>query len=297
MMALAAGPGCASGNPSESNGKQRVVTNLYVLEWLTDRLTDGTPIQVENLVPPGAEPHDAELTSKDTIDLADADLAVVLTGIQPALDDALGSVRSAPTFDAAEYADLVTPTGDGQTNEAEKDPHFWLDPVRLEQVATALAGELSERAPDSADQIATNADRLEAELQTLDADYESGLSNCRSTALVTSHTAFTYLADRYGFDRLGLSGLDPTAEPNQRELADLVSALRQGGKVTTVYYEPASGPALAEMVAPELNAETAPLDPIEVAPTETGPDQMTPDQVIATMRDNLSTLKKGQGCG
>ena len=316
---------CGS-NKGGGTAPRTVVTNLYVLEWLTQRIGGGE-VQVNNLVPPGAEPHDAELTAADTVALADADLAVVLTGIQPSLDDALDTTRTGPVFEAGEFADLLTATedplhadedeeaGNAEGEDADEhaeesghvDPHFWLDPIRLQQVGNALAEELGAQFPEQRAKFLRNAGQLAEELTTVDSDYSAALGGCSSKNLVTSHTAFTYLADRYGFVQIGLNGLDPTAEPNSSELAALVEHLKESGDVETVYYEPSSGSALAETAAEEIGASTAPLDPLEVAPT---PDTSSGDtssgdtssgdnssDVLSTMRKNLQTLQDGQGCG
>ena len=67
--------------------------------------------------------------------------------------------------------------------------------------------------------------------------------------LVTAHDAFGYLADRYGLDVVGISGLSPSQEPvagaARRRSPDLVD--ERG--VTTVYTETLVDPAVAETVA------------------------------------------------
>ena len=77
----------------------------------------------------GAEPHDLELTPRDVAELADADLVVYLSGFQPAVDDAV----------AEQASDVVStwPAAADLRPRRRVDPHFWLDPTRLADVAGA----------------------------------------------------------------------------------------------------------------------------------------------------------------
>ena len=79
---------------------------------------------------------------------------------------------------------------------------------------------------------------------------------------MTSHNAFGYLGERYGFSQLGITGLTPEAEPSPKALAATIDFVR-AHDVTTIYYETLVSPAIADTVASETGAATAVLDPIE----------------------------------
>ncbi len=119
---------------------------------------------------------------------------------------------------------------------------------------------------------------------------QQGLADCAVTTLVTSHDAFGYLADRYGLEVVGISGLSPSAEPSAASLAEISTLVRERG-VTTVYTETLVDPAVAETVAQEAGVRTAVLDPLEGLTDESaGSDH------LEVMRANLATLQEGQGC-
>ena len=174
----------ASGPGSGSDGAPSVVASFYPLEFVAERI-GGPWVSVENLTPPGVEPHDVELTPKDVTKVADADLVVYLEGFSPAVDDAVSqSASDEAAFDVGRYADLdltytpieegeVTPDGAGAT-----DPHFWLDPTRLAKVADELATRLADLAPAHAQEIEANAEALRGELADLDAELDAGLATC-----------------------------------------------------------------------------------------------------------------------
>jgi zinc transport system substrate-binding protein len=296
--------GCGgSGDATASGGEGlTVVAGFYPLEWTAQRV-GGARLDVSSLTPPGAEAHDLELAPQDVAAVADADLLVYLDGFQPALDEAAQNEAADTAWDAGQAADLTLTAAedahDGET-EAEHaehaadgaavDPHFWLDPVRLASVGDALAQRLTEADPDGAATYEQNAAALRADLEGLDAEVQAGLAGCAVDTLVTAHDAFGYLADRYGLEVVGISGLSPSQEPDPAQLAEIASLVRERG-VTTVYTETLVDPAVAETVATEAGVRTAVLDPIEGLT-----DESAGSDYLEVMRANLTTLQEGQSC-
>jgi zinc transport system substrate-binding protein len=273
---VAAGCGGSSGN-----GRQKsVVAAFYPLAWAAQQV-GGDAVDVENLTPPGAEPHDIELTPGDIEDIQNADLVLYLGhGFQPAMAKAVAN-RSGPSIDLLSGQELNSaPEGEeGLT----ADPHVWLDPIRFARIVNAVGRELNRPKP---------ASRLTQRLRRLDAEYESGLADCQRHEIVTSHAAFGYLAARYGLRQIALTGVTPEAEPTAKGLLRLIDEVKTSG-ATTVFFETLVSPRLAETVARESHAETAVLNPLE---------GLTKDEVAAgqdymsVMRANLATLKRALGC-
>jgi zinc transport system substrate-binding protein len=286
------GAGSATGSAT-GDASLDVVAAFYPLAFLAERV-GGERVSVINLTKPGAEPHDVELTSRAVASVADADLVVYLSGFQPAVDDAVDAEASDRSWDAAPSANLsllFTPTDDGEhSDERAVDPHFWLDPQRYADVAEALADALADADPAGAAAYATNAITLRAELDRLDDEWAAGTTTCRSRDLVTSHTAFGYLADRYGFIQRGITGLSPEAEPTPEALASAADFVREH-VVRTIYFETLVSPAIAETVAAEAGADTAMLDPLEGLT-----DESAGGDYLKVMRANLATVRAGQSC-
>ncbi|NEK60268.1 zinc ABC transporter substrate-binding protein [Geodermatophilus sabuli] len=302
--------GCGGSEEASGGGGLTVVAGFYPLEWAAARV-GGDRVDVSSLTPPGAEAHDLELTPQDVAAVAEADLLVYLDGFQPALDEAAGSEAADTSWDAGQAADLSLTAaddhgheheGEGEEPEGEEpegeqhgdeepvDPHFWLDPIRLAAVGDAVADRLAVLDPDGGATYEENAAALRADLEALDAEMQAGLGDCAVDTLVTSHDAFGYLADRYGLEVVGISGLSPSQEPDPAQLAEISTLVRERG-VTTVYTETLVDPAVAETVADEAGVETAVLDPLEgLTDDSAGADY------LEVMRANLVTLQEGQSC-
>jgi zinc transport system substrate-binding protein len=292
--------GCGSGDDGSGSGagsgELTMLAGFYPLEWTAARV-GGELVSVSSLTPPGAEAHDLELAPRDVAAIAEADLLVYLAGFQPALDEAAESEGGDHAWDAGQAADLVAGEGDpaeeehaGHEDEGAVDPHFWLDPTRLAGVGDALADRLAELDPDNASTYAANAAALRADLEALDQEMETALSACSVSTLVTSHDAFGYLAERYGLEVVGISGLSPSQEPDPAQLAEIATLVRERG-VTTVYTETLVDPAVAETVAQEAGVQTAVLDPLEGLT-----DRSDGADYLEVMRANRAVLQEGQSC-
>ena len=267
------GPGAASA----ASGAERldVVAGFYPLQFLAERV-GGDAVQVEGLAPAGAEPHDLELGPLLVAGLSTADLVLYLQGFQPAVDDAVEQQAAGRALDAA----AVEPLVDG-------DPHVWLDHARTARLADAVAERLAAAAPGSAAGFRERAAALRTELTALDAEFRAGLATCERRELVTSHTAFGYLARAYGLSEVGITGLTPDEEPTPARLAEVAELARSSG-VTTIFFEETVSPKVAEALAAEVGAQAAVLSPLETRPE--GGDYLT------GMRADLEALRTALGC-
>ncbi len=272
---------CSAAEPS---GKPEVVASFYPLQFVAHRIV-GDHAEVKDLTAPGVEPHDLELSPRQTASLSSAAVVFYEAGLQPAVDHAVANQTPEHVVDAAEVVRLHS-AEDGRGT----DPHFWLDPTLLGQAADAFTAAISAAdAAHAADYRSAN-DQLQSDLSALDAEYRAGLKDCRSRTLVVSHDAFGYLGRRYDLDVHPIAGLSPDAEPSARRLSELAALVRDDG-VTTVFSERLASPKLADTLASDLGVRTAVLDPIEgLTSADAG------DDYLSLMRANLAAVRKAGGC-
>ncbi len=194
---------CGSGGTSGGGGSGgdgdtvQVLASFYPLQFVAERV-GGDRVEVSNLTPPAAEPHDLELSPAQARTVGTADLVVYQSGFQAAVDEAVEGRQPAHVVDASEAAGLEehpggseagTSTADAEEGHADDghdhssegglDPHFWLDPTRLVPVAEQVAAELTAIDPDGADEYAANLAALTADLTALDTEYSEGLAELR----------------------------------------------------------------------------------------------------------------------
>jgi zinc transport system substrate-binding protein len=278
------------------DGRISVVAGAYPFAFVAQQV-GGERVDVVNLTPPGAEPHDLELSPRQTAQVVDAQLILLLPGFQPAFDDAVTqNADPAHVLDIATVVPLQPVPTDASSGEAATttqgapaDPHVWLNPLNLALLARAVADRLALVDPPHAPQYRANADELVHQLHQLDQEFRTRLANCAITTIVTNHAAFGYLASRYGLTQVSISGLDPEIEPSPQQLADVVQAARAAG-VTTVFAETLANPAAADALGRELGVTVETLNPVE------GVSDPTTQDYFSIMRSNLDTLATANQC-
>jgi zinc transport system substrate-binding protein len=293
VLALGGLAACGDNDASAGSDKVSVVAAFYPLQFIAERV-GADAVTVTNLAKPGAEPHDLELNPQQVREVADADLVVYLKGFQPAVDETVAQQAAHRSFDVATVQPLLNASAadeeeGGQDHLGGKDPHVWLDPTRLAAIADQLAGRLGAVDKAHAADYTVRATGLRTDLTALDAEYASGLRTCQRHEIVTSHSAFGYLAARYHLRQIGITGLSPEDEPTPQHLAAVAAQARQLG-ATTIFFETLVSPKVAEAVANEVHATTAVLDPIE------GLQPGSSDDYFSVMRRNLTTLRTALGC-
>ncbi|MCS6710753.1 zinc ABC transporter substrate-binding protein [Brachybacterium sp. EF45031] len=183
---------------------------------------------------------------------------------------------------ADEHAGEAHTEGDGH-DHGSTDPHFWHDPQRMATLAGALGEQLASVAPQAAAAIRERTDRVVADLTALDEELTGTFSEVAGPKpFVTSHAAFTYLAERYGLDQIGISGIDPETEPSPQRLLELERTITEEN-VTTVFFEATASPKVATTLAERVGVTTAQLDNLE---TQQSPEADYP----AVMRSNAAAL-------
>ena len=274
VLALAAPlSACGAG---ASDGRPTVVASFYPLEYVVKEIA-GDQVRVVNLTAPGVEPHDLELKPRQVGELTDADLVVYESKLQPAVDEAVEQNAEKQSLDVAPDVDLE-----------EGNPHFWLDPLRLEKAATAIEERLAKVDPDHADTFAANLATLRDTLTGIDQDFTNGLEDCQRDVIVTSHDAFGYWS-RYGIESAPIAGLSPDAEPSAAHL-DQLRTLIEKDHVTTVFSETLASPKMADVLSHDLGLASAVLDPIE------GIEKGSSADYVSIMRANLAAMQKANGC-
>ena len=132
-LVLASGMSACSALKSESSssasaphtiapGKTLTVsTSFYPIQYLAEAI-GGNLVKVSSVTPSNVEPHDFELSGKETAELSKADLIAYVPGFQPSLDKAVKEVGSGPTVvDLSKPANLVHHEGVEEEHEHSEE--------------------------------------------------------------------------------------------------------------------------------------------------------------------------------
>jgi manganese/zinc/iron transport system substrate-binding protein len=235
---------------------QAVATTGMVADVV--RQVGGDRVEVRQLMGPGVDPHLYKPTSADASALGRADV-IFYTGLM--LEGRMGDLfarvgrQGRPVYALAESVPaerLLEP----EDFEGHYDPHIWFDvSLWAETVPTVVRG-LSEVDPEGREAYEVAGKELQERLAALHAwclEKAAELPEERRV-LVTSHDAFNYFGEAYGFKVVALQGVSTVSEASLADVSSLIDFLKEQ-EVPAVFVESSVNPAVMERVAKEAGVK------------------------------------------
>lgn len=278
--------GCVDA-PTQNSGKLKVVTTFYPLYEIAHQV-GGDMVEIKNLVPAGAEPHDYEPTPKDIVAIYESQMFVANGGqLEPWVDGI--------------WADLLEHSHTRSMNAANNsypvisgDPHYWLDPLKYAHLVEAFTSIISEIRVDypHKEYYESRSKAYLEKLNELDKKFSEGLKSCVHREFVANHAAFAYLAQRYNLTMIPIAGLSPDAEPSPKIIAELIKTV-QAKNIKYILTESLVSPKIADTIAQETGAQTLVLNPLEGL---TDKEIAEGQDYVSIMEQNLKNLKIALEC-
>lgn len=282
----------------------KAVASLFPLQDFA-KAVGGERVQVDILLPPGAEPHSWEPRPSDLAKIYRADFFLYIgRAMEPWADDLLKAsqgarlkvveaIRGLPLLEAKDSQE-GSPHGHDHRQAEKMDPHVWLEFSFNMKIVDLIAVAFSEKDPGGAPQYRGNAEAYKSKLDALDKKYRATLSRCHHRQIILGgHSAFAYMAKRYDLKQIALYGISPNAEPTPKKLREVIHAAKKNG-VKYIFFEELVNPKLAHVLAKEAGIQTLVL--------HSGAN-LTRDQLkrkvsfLELMERNLENLRRGLDCG
>lgn len=305
-VAATSGPG---GDPLQ------VVVTTGILGDIVRQVLDGTGAAVEVVMPPGVDPHAYAPSASDGLALREADL-VVANGLD--LEESLLDVLEAAAEDGVavvevgEELDTVLEAGEGGDGHGDEDhdhdddedhdehdhgafdPHIWLDPINVGQIAEVVAAAYAEVDADVADTVTGNASGVVADMEALDVELQELVATLDEDQrlLVTNHDALRYLAARYGFEVIAtvLPGTSTDVDVTAAGFTELVNTIEDAG-VPAIFAETSSSDRLAQSLAEEVGD----IEVVELYTGSLGEPGSGADTVAGIIRTDIERIVDALG--
>lgn len=273
--------------PAIPNTKQTILTSIYPV-YVIAKNVSGDVFKVENLLPPGENPHEYQLKPEDVKKIQNTDLIILNgLGIDDWLVETISRVNSGknktirlittnlPLIYISNYASSKSGT--------IPDPHFWLDPTLMMQAASNLSGLLIKLSPQNKMQIEQNLKSFCERLLNLDKKIKDELSAVKNKSVIFQHNGYAYFARRYGLEIVGYVEEVPGAPSSPQYLSRLIKNARKF-KTAAVFGEPCGSNELVKRIAEELKIPYAVIDPLETGNSD-------PKYYEQKMSENLNIIK------
>ncbi len=305
---------CSSRSPE--TGRLAVTASIYPLADVV-RAIGGQGVEVYVLIPPGASPHVFEPSPEVYRRFSRARLFVMVGAglefwaeklIEANAGEDLRVIRAAAGVELIQaaghdhepIADEDRPSVDdsagrrafpGHETTARQEehrtgnPHVWLDPLLMEDLAGRICQALSELDPQRAPGYSRNLSHFQQELTELHQEIQEATSRFDVKEFVAFHPSWSYFARRYGLSEVGIIQQSPGRDPTPRQIEEIIAAVRRY-HIRAVFAEPQFNSAAARAIAEEAGVAVLILDPLG------GPDRPGRDSYIALMRHNLEIIKE-----
>jgi zinc transport system substrate-binding protein len=174
--------------------KLKVVASFYIPYEFTKNV-GGERVEVKNLVPAGAEPHDFEPSPADIRAIEEAHVFVYNgAGMESWVERVLSVVKNRDRLVVIEMTQGLPLRKAEDEEEFEFDPHAWTDPILVKEMVKNIRDGLIAADSAGSSVYTDNAKAFQANLDALDAQVREGLKACRAEG-------FYHLAQIHGLLR------------------------------------------------------------------------------------------------
>lgn len=264
------------------------------------RAIGGADVNCVILLPPRQSPHEYVPTPQDRVSIAKASL-VVKNGlmIDNWVDKLLDEAPSAAVVDVGQVVKergikplqteevSVTPASETKPGEDEDvsagNPHIWLDPRVQAMAAEAIRDALVKMDPAHKEGYESRAKAYLEDLRKLDQDFAQAAKGFKRKDFIGFHSAYAYLAQRYGLNQVASVEELPDQGPSPAQLKNIIDLIREK-HIKVIFTESAFEPKAANRIVDETGVKTGVLQPLE---TYDSLDQT----YTSLMRANLEALK------
>lgn len=244
------------GDESGGNGEKiRVITTLPLFADFV-REIGGDRVEVTSLVPLGADPHTFEPSPRDVEAITKADIAYangldlepsLIRLLEPNLSGGASLIllgeaavdAGAATREGGEHKDEGQGEPSSEQGGPSVDPHMWMDPANAALYVAAIRDGLSEIDPDRSASYAKSYANYTGDIDEV-GNYVSSETEVVPDdlrKLVTTHDAFGYFAQAFGFEVVEFVAESPGGDPSPEDIAKIAAVL-EGQGVPAVFVEP-----------------------------------------------------------
>jgi zinc transport system substrate-binding protein len=287
----------------QSDEKLTIYTSVYPIQFIIEKI-GGTTVNTLTIFPPGVDAHSYEPTTKTLTTLAKSDAFIYLGAGMEGFSESIASALESEDVNLLEvgnheelFEDAQDHNHDGETsnhhhddghNHGDHDPHIWIDPLRMIEMAHIITDYLSEINPNDKDLYHNNFQLLKNELTMLDKEFQETLQNNPDKKILVSHAAYGYWEARYGIEQIPINGISSTSEPSQRDLVQIIEQAK-ASNLTYVIFEQNTSSKVSSIIQDYIGAKSLTIHNLAVL---TENDLKQDNDYLSIMRQNLKVLEK-----
>lgn len=252
---------CTAQKTSE---KDLVTVSILPQKYIVEKIA-GDLVDVQVLVPPGASPSTYSLVPSQMKDLSRSKvwLRIGKIGFEDAWHEKIEQGNpDLKVFDTSRMAEWIAAEEEVHGDHVHLhgiDPHIWMSPEEVEQIAELTYQALADLYPDKSAAFNANFEAFRSEVDVLDEDLIRQFDGLENRKFIIFHPALTYLARDYGLEQVSLE-IDGK-EPSAKHMSQLVKTAKDEG-IRVVFIQKEFDQENARQLAEELDGEVVQIDPL-----------------------------------
>ena len=254
-------------NKGEDSGKPVVTVSILPLKTFVEQIA-GADFEINVLLPPGASPADFTLVPSQIKDIAHSGiwLRIGHIGFEYSWKEKIQQANPAmKVVDLSDGLDLIRnetlPSGHKSTT-AGVNPHTWLSPFLVKQMARRITEELSILNPDKKGIYNNNYRQFTEEIDKLDIKIAGKLKDYKGKQFIMFHPSLSYFARDYGLVQYSL---EPGGkEPTPQRMAEVIDLAKKEG-IHVVYIQSDLDQDQARVFAEEVDGKIVQMWPLNPA--------------------------------
>lgn len=239
-----------------------MMTSIRPLELILREIA-GSDIGVQSLISPLQSPHTYDPKPKDLIHLEKSKLFFY---VSPTLDawvvrNQLESSKNIETLAWVKHkVELSHGHHDHDHHHGDVDPHFWMNPMTVNEILAPLTNKLCEALPKNCNDFKNNSNRFSKILSKLDQEIALELKPFKNEALLSAHPFLGYFVRQYGLRQLGAVETVPGKTPTTKDIISLTKLVKKEA-IKAIFSEPQISKRSIEILSEGTGLKIVQLDP------------------------------------
>lgn len=248
-----------------SMAQMHVMVSIPPQVYFVEQL-GGDLVTVESMLPPGGFPHTYEPTPKQMRQLSKATMYVrIHVEFEDAWWEKIAAVNPkmlvVDTLEGIERleSDMHHEQHGDVHDHHDGDPHIWLSPQLVKQQVMTICEGLIRIDPDNAETYRSRQDAFLQQIDTLNQEIQTQLTNLSSRTFLVFHPSWSYFARDYNLEQVAIEV--EGKEPSVAEMTQLVT-LAKDHNIRVIFVQPQTSRRSAETIARQIGATVEVLDPL-----------------------------------
>jgi zinc transport system substrate-binding protein len=254
-----------------ADGKLAVFVSIAPQKYFVQQIGKEL-VEVQMMVPPGADPHTYEPKPKQMVAISKAKLYFAI-GIEfekarlKKISTANPKMKVVYTDQGIEKIPMTTPRHRDEIENHDKDqhahgrldPHIWLSPPLVMIQARTILAELQKADPAHRSKYEANLKTFISSISALDNDLRATFSGKQGLQFMVFHPAWGYFAKTYGLRQVPaeIEGKNPKPAQLKKLIEDA-----QKNDIKVIFVQPQFSNKSAKLIAREISGLVVSADPL-----------------------------------